>query len=116
MIVSVFFIRVSFSVRLGVCARGMGMMSPRRGRGMRAAGVMVEDGGAERERDRGVRGGGLSDGNLPYRLAYLYDVASLGEIEVITLVHAVYLEHPDLHPCHIIHTERLAVAVCHTQL
>lgn len=79
---------------------------------------MVEDGGRwwSGERDRGVRGGGLSDGNLPYRLAYLYDVASLGEIEVITLVHAVYLEHPDLHPCHIIHTERLAVAVCHTQL
>lgn len=77
-------------------------------------GVMMEDGGAER--DRGVRGGGLSDGNLPYRLAYLYDVASLGEIKVITLVHAVDLEHPYLHPSHIIHTERLAVAVCHTQL
>ena len=114
MIVSVCIIRVSFSVRLGVCVRGMGddVSTPREGD--EGAGVMMEDGGAER--DRGVGGGGLSDGNLPYRLAYLYDVASLGEIEVITLVHAVYLEHPDLHPSHIIHTERLAVAVCHTQL
>lgn len=50
MIVSVCIIRVSFSVRLGVCARGMGMISPRSGReGDEGAGVMVEDGGAERE-------------------------------------------------------------------
>ena len=114
--VSVFCLSVCLSVfGWGVCVRGMGMMSPRSGReGDDGRGVVVEDGGAER--DRGVRGGGLSDGYLPYRLAYLYDVASLGEIEVITLVHTVDLEYPDLHPSHIIHTERLAVAVCHTQL
>ena len=78
----------------------------------------MEDGGRWWSGERqGCEGrGGLSDGNLPYRLAYLYDVASLREIKVITLVHAVYLEYPDLHPSHIIHTERLAVAVCHTQL
>ena len=103
MIVSVFFIRVSFSVRLGrVCARYGDDVSTLRERDDGAGG---DDGRWwSGERDRGVRGGGLSDGNLPYRLAYLYDVASLREIEVITLVHTVYLEYPDLHPSHIIHT------------
>ena len=86
----------------GVCVRGMGMMSPRRERD--AAGGGDDGRWWSGERDRGVRGGGLSDGNLPYRLAYLYYVASLREIEVITLVHTVYLEYPDLHPSHIIHT------------
>ena len=54
MIVSVCIIRVSFSVRLGgVCARNGDDVSTLRERD-EGPGVMMEDGGAERERETGV--------------------------------------------------------------